>query len=107
MISSQAGWPAVVQPGSARLPVGEMQMRRMRLVRLAVLAGGLAGCSAAPPVDMPQAVAPGASARTLEAGRPGASPGAATPGGFGIGGWGGSQAPTGMAPAEVTRAPRP
>ena len=32
----------------------------------------------------------GASARALEADRPGASPGAATPGGFGTGGWGGS-----------------
>ena len=82
-------------------------MRRMRLVQLAALAGFLAGCSASPPADMPQAAAPGPSVRALEAGRPGASPGAATPGGFGTGGWGGPQAPTGMAPPEVTRAPRP
>ena len=82
-------------------------MRRMRLVRMVVLAGSLAGCSAPPPMDMPRAAAPGASARTLDAARPGASPGAATPGGFGTGGWGGPQAPTGMVPPEVTRAPLP
>jgi hypothetical protein len=82
-------------------------MARMRLVGLAVLAAGLAGCAAEQPVDMPQAAAPGTSARTLEAGRPGASPGAAQPGGFGTGGWGGSQPPSGMGPGDVTRAPRP
>lgn len=82
-------------------------MRRMRLVRLAALAGCLAGCSAALPVDRLPDSPPGASARALEADRPGASPGAATPGGFGTGGWGGSQAPGGMAPADVSRAPRP
>ena len=84
-------------------------MRRMRSFRLAALAGCLASCAATPPTDMPQAAVPGSSARTLEAGRPGAIPGVAQPGGFGSGGWGGSQ-PTGMGglgPVDAPRAPRP